>query len=342
MPREQHPEPFWRSARNCYYVQIGKRQIRLDEDRDEAWRLYHELMARPPEEPQVVTYGQQSRVVDVIDTFLEWAETNNSPKTFQWRKENLQTFAQSIPGNLTVADLKPFHVTREMNAHPNWGNDSRANFARCVQRAFRWAFDQGLVDKNPIYKVEKPQPQQREEFLTKEEYQDLLSRYPDQAFRDVIITVWETGCRPTELFMVAKRHVDSAGRRWVFPTKESKGKRKQRIVYLSDTAWAITERLMQTNPHGELFRNADGKPWDKRAVNCRFSRKKKAIGRKYSLYALRHSFCQRLLLEGKDILTVSLLMGHSTPAMVMRHYQHLQKNPEFLRKALNPISNADA
>jgi hypothetical protein len=43
MPRK-HPQPFWRAERTCYYVQIGKKQHRLDPDRDEAFRLYHELI----------------------------------------------------------------------------------------------------------------------------------------------------------------------------------------------------------------------------------------------------------------------------------------------------------
>ena len=48
-PRKQNREPFWRSDRSCYYVQHGTRQVRLSPDKDEAWRLWHEFMARPPE-----------------------------------------------------------------------------------------------------------------------------------------------------------------------------------------------------------------------------------------------------------------------------------------------------
>jgi hypothetical protein len=81
--------------------------------------------------------------VEILDAFLEWAATNGAPRTYQWRKENLQTFARSIPHSLTVAQLKPFHITQEMNAHPSWGGDTRANFARCVRRAFPWAKKQG-------------------------------------------------------------------------------------------------------------------------------------------------------------------------------------------------------
>jgi hypothetical protein len=35
------PRPFWRSSRNCWFVQLGKKQVRLDPDRDEAFRMYH-------------------------------------------------------------------------------------------------------------------------------------------------------------------------------------------------------------------------------------------------------------------------------------------------------------
>jgi len=49
MPKKR-PEPFRRAERNCYLVQIGKKRHRLSADETEAWRIYHELMARPPQE----------------------------------------------------------------------------------------------------------------------------------------------------------------------------------------------------------------------------------------------------------------------------------------------------
>ncbi len=174
-PRKQNREPFRRTDRACYSVQHGTKQLRLSADKDEEWRLWHELMAKPPEEPKVITHGQNALVVVIIDQFLDWAEANSTPRTFKWRKENLQAFAKSSPPRMTVAELKPFHVTREMSAHPTWGNDTRANFARCVQRAFNWATDQGLIEKSPIVKVEKPGKGCREDVFTRERYERLLS-----------------------------------------------------------------------------------------------------------------------------------------------------------------------
>ncbi len=82
MPKKR-PEPFWRAERNSYFVQIGKKQHRLSPDETKAWRLYHELMAKPPEvsAPAVTATVAPTLVVEVLDEFLEWAKANSSPKT---------------------------------------------------------------------------------------------------------------------------------------------------------------------------------------------------------------------------------------------------------------------
>ncbi len=334
-PKKQSREPFWFADRQAWYVAIGTRKQRLSPDKDEAWRLWHELMARSPEQPKAVIHGQQSLVVEILDAFLDWALTNSSPRTYAWRQENLQTFARSIPPTLTVAELRPIHVTREMNAHPTWGPDTRANFARCVQRAFRWAKKQGIIDVNPVEDVEKPGKGRREEFYSYEEYERLLAAFPDQNMLDVLVTAWETGCRPQELFAVEAHNVDPGGKRWVFKVKDSKGKRKPRIVYLSDPALEVSARLATQHPTGKLFRNADGNPWDKETVGRRFARKKKTLGKRYCLYSFRHSFAQRKLLAGVDPIVVATLLGHSNLSMLANQYSHLMKNPEHLLKAAN-------
>ena len=67
--------------------------------------------------------------------------------------------------------------------------------------------------------------------------------------------------------------------RWVFPRSESKGKRTPRVVYQTDAAMEITERLMREHPTGRLFRNTTGKPWTTDAVNCSFDRLRVRMGK---------------------------------------------------------------
>ena len=42
-----YPKPFFRAPRGLWYVQLDGRQVNLGPDRDEAFRRYHDLMARP-------------------------------------------------------------------------------------------------------------------------------------------------------------------------------------------------------------------------------------------------------------------------------------------------------
>ena len=102
----------------------------------------------------------------------------------------------------------------------------------------------------------------------------------DAEFRDLLTACWETGCRPQEVLSVEAKHVNVTEGCWAFATQESKGKDRQRIVYLTDVTLAITTRLMAAHPHGRLFLNTDGKPWSASALNCRFTRLRLALGRK--------------------------------------------------------------
>jgi integrase len=51
-------------------------------------------------------------------------------------------------------------------------------------------------------------------------------------------------------------------------------------------------------------------------------------------YAARHGFATRKLIKGKGSLTISQLMGHADGTMLARVYGHLDKNVDFLEKAL--------
>lgn len=51
------------------------------------------------------------------------------------------------------------------------------------------------------------------------------------------------------------------------------------MLYLTDRAAEIVARLMQLYPVGRFFRNADGQPWRRNQVTCRFSRIQIRMGR---------------------------------------------------------------
>jgi hypothetical protein len=110
------PKPFFRTARNAWYVQLDGKQISLGPDRELAFRSYHELMAKPREipPPSPVTV---EHVAVVVDAFLEFVHRHRSTDTYRWYKDRLQIFLNTIPPDLTLTQLKPFHVQRWIDAY---------------------------------------------------------------------------------------------------------------------------------------------------------------------------------------------------------------------------------
>ena len=95
---------------------------------------------------------------------------------------------------------------------------------------------------------------------------------------------------------------------------------------------------MEKHPTGPLFRNVDGLPWTPDATNCRFRRARKKVGVKVSLYSLRHTWINRMLLAGVDAFTVAHMAGHSDPSMLAKHYAHLSQAPSYLLQQISRLA----
>jgi integrase len=282
MPR-RHPQPFWRSSKNCWYVQLGKSQKRLSPDREEAFRLYHELMAQQPgtvDVPAVQSFDDDPLVVELCDLFLEWTLANKAKATYKWYLHNIQMFVDSIARDLRVSRLKPFHVTQAMDAHTDWMPNTKWDFARAVQRAFNWAVDQGLIASSPVKRVLKPTPEPRDLVISPTDFELIMANVADPRLRDLLVLAWETGARVQELRKIEARFVNLAESRIVFPPREAKCKKYYRVVYLAtDRAREIVERLCRANPFGAILRSGRGTPWTKNSINCAFVRLRARIGR---------------------------------------------------------------
>jgi len=339
-PKKQSREPFWRSERNCYYVHHGSTTVRLSPDKDEAWRLWHELMARQPEQEKSLTPTPDIQALVILDSFLDWCQKHKAARTYAWYREYIEKLARSLPAGLRVADFKPFHLTRAMDDHPDWANNSKHNFIAAIKRGFHWAEAEGLIERNPLAHVKKPAREAREMAISPAEYEKILAAISSPNFRDLIELSWETGARFEELRKIEAQYLDRESSRIVLPPKEAKGKKYHRIIYLTPRALEILTRLAVAHPEGPILVNADGNPWTKDAVNCVFSRLTKKLGKKYHLGAFRKGFATEALKSGVDVIGLAHLMGHRDPSMLSRVYAKVQQDPEYMaslaRKAKRP------
>jgi integrase len=326
-----YAKPFFRASRNRWYLQLG-RQINLGPDKEAAFRRYHQLMAEQGTRSKCPTNPDQITAAEILDLFQQWCHTHRARATFKWYTERLQSFAESIREDLKVADLRAFHVQQWIDAHPAWKGYRRGAIT-AVQRAFNWATKLGHISSSPVRHLEKPPQGRREQVVSTEEFTRILECVQDQAFRDLLITAWDTGCRPQEIRCVEVRHFDASKRRWAFPPAEAKGRRRWRIVYLTDRALEISQRLAAKASDGPIFRNTDGRPWSAYAINCRWSRIQRKLGVRYCLYAFRHSLATRALQNGVDAITTANLLGHVDLTMLKRVYEHVDQNAAHMHQA---------
>lgn len=165
-----------------------------------------------------------------------------------WYRPARGVYCVTLTANSTI--LAPIRRPRPKSTRNSWPIPRRKN----------WAVEQELIEHSPLAGMKKPKAGKRERVITDAEWQDILSLVQDGDLRDLLIVTWETGCRPQESLIVEARHVDLTNSRWVFAVAESKTD-LPRFVYLTETALAITQRLVARYPRGPIFRNSTGEPW---------------------------------------------------------------------------------
>lgn len=324
----KYPKPWYRPSRDVWYVTLNGRQHNLGSDKDKAFERYHQLMSMEPEQRLIGT-----TTAEVLDAYLDWCKIHRASRTYDWYLRQCQGFVNFLPRGLHVEQLKPYHLQRWIDSHSSWTSGGKRNACTAIKAALNWAVRQGYIDRSPIQHFQKPPAGGRKQVVTEAEFKAILAATRDPAFRDLLQLAWETGARAQELLRVHARHVDFANRRWVFPADEAKGGKLPRIIYLNDTALAITRKWMRRYPNGILFRNTHGKPWKPMAVGCRFYTIKKKLKKRYCLTNFRHTFATNAIKKGLDPITVANLMGHTNTDMLARTYAHLSHDPVYMQQA---------
>lgn len=354
----KQPKPWYRKAKNTWYVEIGGKQHFLGHHPDNApppqkskktrqWNpppeiltAFHELMTREPESctnpaPPVMA------VASVCDRFLVHSQTHNEPDTYTWYKDYLDDFCNhkdedaGLLGKLSSVELKPFHVTRWLDAHPGW-KTGRSCAIRAVKRAFCWADNEGILSPNPIKKLAREPVPSRGRTLTREERREILAAIKDEPFRLFVEAMQESGCRPSEVARVTAADVNLELGVWILKKhKLAKRTRKPRTIYLTPRLVEITRQLMAKFPEGPIFRGPRGqRPFTKRGIISRFQRLRKKLPhlKDAIAYAYRASFTTDALQNGVGVAQVAELLGHQNTDMVMKHYSHIREQTDYMRE----------
>jgi integrase len=331
------PKAWWWEDRGGWYTTIsGKREMlaKGKAAKKEAERRLHQLLAAD----RVAAPTESGPTLDWIAyRFLDAVERDKAPLTFEYYRRHLKPLCDRH-GATAAVDIKPAHV-EDWLATTTWGSTTRAGAITSVKRLYRWAYKRGDIKMNPLADMEKPRARTRDAILTPEQFGEVLKVARERSWRDFLVALWETGCRPREVATVTAADVDLVAGTWTVVNKTRHATTPTRTIHLTPAMVEMSRRLVETRPAGPLFVNRLGNPWTRNATACRFAqiRKKLGYGPEATAYSLRHLYATDALDRGVPIATVAELMGHRDTAMISKVYSKLRDRSGHLRDAAATI-----
>lgn len=176
--------------------------------------------------------------------------------------------------------------------------------------------------------------------LTPEQYERVRTLATGD-LRGLIVLLWETGCRPGEAAAITAEAVDwSAGMVRLTAHKTRRHTGRDRLIPLTLAAIEVLARQRAVYQTGHLFRTTRDKPFDKQRINQRFQDLARRAGFPVIAYGFRHSFATHALAAGISDSQVAALMGHTSTAMIHKHYSHIGEMIGLLKAAAERVATA--
>ncbi len=266
----------------------------------------------------------------LVKEFLDYlrSERNCSARTVGEYGDDLQkfeSFFKNLDATLTWETVDSDVIRDWMESMMDKGNIATSVNRRlsAVRSFYRFALSRGLVAADPSHgvkgpKKEKPLPQ----FVREADMDALLDesmwnmrRYEDVRARTIILMIYETGVRISELLGLDDAAVDLAACQLKVTGKRD----KQRVIPFGGELRASLEAYMSLRDASvekkspALLLSADG---TRMAYHTARREVKKHLSRvctlkKRSPHVLRHTFATAMLNNGAGIESVKKLLGHS-------------------------------
>lgn len=186
---------------------------------------------------------------------------------------------------------------------------------RATLRTFhRWLVDAGLASHDPTSRIRAPKVATTiPDTLTESQVRALIDAAASARDRAILLTLYSTGCRASELLALEPRDVRADALRL-----RGKGGRERMGLLTPEASRAISAHLTERGAHdGRLFELSTMGLWKllQRLATAAH------LPRHISAHTLRHSFATHLLQRGADIRSVQLMLGHAkleTTAVYLR------------------------
>ena len=326
---------FKRNGKTAYDRLGTIRDLTLTQARKLATQKKVEYAPLAKAAPEVKTaVGQMTLDTFWTEHYLPFAKIHKR----SWSRDEILYRLRIKPkfGDKKLADITRYQAQQFQNAlsgekiSPATNDHHLRLLKRFLSLAVQWEMlEKNVLSRFPLLLVDN----QTENYLDDAALQRLmtvLQAYPNRMIASALMILATTGVRYAEAVFGRWDEVNLENGTWRIGGDRNKSKR-QKIVYLNDSAKQILEQVGTQGKSVYLFPNPDtGKPYSNLAKQWRSIRKLAQLSEKTRMHDLRHTYATRILAAGRSLFEVQKLLHHADSKTTLR-YSHISE--QQLREA---------
>jgi len=332
MARRSRP---WFRINRGWFVTIRGKQHNLNvadpQDEAAAFAAFRQLMATMRGEGG--TAPADPTCAEAVAAFLATSANRLAESTVKGYRAYLTRFVARF-GTVRLSKLTTTMVEDDARSRPTWGDDTRRNYLQVVEVLTRHA-------GRPLRMEKPPRGSAGAGAVIPEPTYHMAVGAARGDLRALLVCLWNTGCRPSELRTLTVELVDwSACTATLTRHKTRRAGKATRLLIFPAPALEVLQQQRDRYRTGFLFRQRTGKPYTCVGLTKAVWRLSKRIGRPLTAYGFRHTFATDALEEGLPDTHVAALLGHGSTRMVHAHYSHLSENARLLKEQAARVRGA--
>lgn len=335
----RQPKPWYRQGKRMWFSTIDGQQVPLNvsdpNDQAGAWAALKEMLSGAVKEAVTAATAPTASPVKpgtVKDLVAAWLAT----KAGDVKPATLRSYGQHLGwlvkhwGGVQLSDLSADKV-KEQHGKERWSDTHRANVLWTCNVLFKWS---GREDQFAL----PPKESRGADSVIPEAVHRRILAETKGDFRQLVQFLWFTGCRPGEATGLEAAAVNLETGSAKIKQHKTRHKGKSRTIHLCAEAVQVIRDQVERYGSGLLFRGTGGRRFSLQAMTMRFERVSEKVRHKVTSYMYRHTFATRALVGGESDPMVAALLGHSSTAMVHKHYSHISAQGRALKEAAERVA----
>jgi len=294
--------------------------------------------------------------VTVAEWAGEWLKTykaNVTQGTYDMYEQKVRKYILPTLGHMRLKDVKPFHIQNVVN-EMNRRELTRATdiVVLSLKQIFKKAAENNLLMKSPAELIDAPKRQKpKKRALTDEERQYISSAEIDSQQRAFLYLMLFAGLRRGEALGLSWSDIDfdnktvTVSKTWITVKNRPeikpmpKSEAGNRTIPMPSNLYEVLKDFSSRDSKGHVFLSTSQELmplskfrdfWvgiaGKLNIAMGGSEENIKLSRDITPHIFRHSYATMLYYAGVDIKTAQYLLGHSSVAMTMEIYTHLDKS----------------